>query len=32
MAEFDQERSCLKRIRGYVTREEGGASKHSFGW
>ena len=28
--EFDRKRSCLKRIRGYNTEEEGGGSRHSF--
>ena len=28
--EFDRKRSCLKRIRGYDTGEEGGGSRHSF--
>ena len=30
MVEFDGNRLCLKKIRGYNTREEGGGSRHSF--
>ena len=30
MAEFGVKKSCLKRIRGYNTGEEGGGSRHSF--
>ena len=28
---FGCKRSCLKRIRDYNTRKEGGGSSHSFG-
>ena len=30
MAEFGRKRSCLKRIRGYNTGEEGGGIRLSF--
>ena len=30
MAEFGGKSSCLKRIRDYGTREEGGGRRHSF--
>ena len=27
---LDRKRSCLKKIRGYDTEEEGGGKRHSF--